>query len=39
MSVFFRTSALRPQLDYVGLPNSGQTTNCTRLSLGFVVHF
>jgi hypothetical protein len=31
--------ALRPQLDYVGLRNSGATTNCTRASLGFVVHF
>ena len=31
--------ALRPQLDYVGLRNSGQTINCTRASLGFVVHF
>jgi len=31
--------ALRPQLDYVGLRNSGQTANCTRLSIGFVVHF
>ena len=31
--------ALRPQLDYVGLRNSVQTANCTRLSLGFVVHF
>ena len=31
--------ALRPQLDYVGLRNSGQTTNCTRASVGFVVHF
>jgi hypothetical protein len=31
--------ALRPQLDYVGLRNSGQTANCTRLSVGFVVHF
>jgi hypothetical protein len=31
--------ALRPQLDYVGLRNSGQTLNCTRVSLGFVVHF
>lgn len=31
--------ALRPQLDYVGLHNSGFTTNCTRVSLGFVVHF
>lgn len=31
--------ALRPQVDYVGLRNSGHTTNCTRVSLGFVVHF
>jgi opacity protein-like surface antigen len=31
--------ALRPQLDYVGLHNAGFTTNCTRVSLGFVVHF
>jgi outer membrane immunogenic protein len=31
--------ALRPQLDYVGLRNSGQNTNCTRVSVGFVVHF
>jgi len=31
--------ALRPQLDYVGLRNSVQTANCTRLSVGFVVHF
>lgn len=31
--------ALRPQLDYVGLRNSGNTANCTRVSLGFVVHF
>lgn len=31
--------ALRPQLDYVGLRNSGQTANCARLSIGFVVHF
>ena len=31
--------ALRPQLDYVGLRNSIQTANCTRVSLGFVVHF
>jgi opacity protein-like surface antigen len=31
--------ALRPQLDYVGLRNSGQTANCTRFSIGFVVHF
>jgi hypothetical protein len=31
--------ALRPQLDYIGLRSSGQTANCTRLSVGFVVHF
>jgi outer membrane protein with beta-barrel domain len=31
--------ALRPQLDYVGMRNSGQTLNCTRVSVGFVVHF
>ncbi len=30
--------ALRPQVDYVGLRNSGQTTNCTRVSVGFVIH-
>jgi len=31
--------ALRPQLDYVGLDTSGQHTNCTRVSVSFVVHF
>jgi len=31
--------ALRPQLDYIGLRNSGGTTNCTRISLSAVVHF
>ena len=31
--------AFRPQVDYVGLRNSGVTTNCTRVSAGFVVHF
>lgn len=31
--------SLRPQVDYVGLHNSGQTTNCTRVSLGLVFHF
>jgi opacity protein-like surface antigen len=31
--------ALRPQLDYVGLHNSGGTTNCTRVSFSAVVHF
>jgi len=31
--------SLRPQLDYVGLDTSGQRSNCTRVSVGFVVHF
>lgn len=31
--------ALRPQLDYVGLHDSGGTANCTRISLSAVVHF
>jgi hypothetical protein len=31
--------ALRPQVDYVGIRDSGTTTNCTRVSVGFVVHF
>jgi outer membrane protein with beta-barrel domain len=31
--------ALRPQLDYVGLHDSGGTANCTRLSLSAVIHF
>jgi Outer membrane protein beta-barrel domain len=31
--------SLRPQVDYVGLRESGVTTNCTRVSIGFVVHF
>jgi hypothetical protein len=31
--------ALRPQVDYVGLDTPGQRTNCTRVSVGFVVHF
>jgi opacity protein-like surface antigen len=31
--------ALRPQLDYVGLHNAGNTTNCTRVSISAVVHF
>jgi outer membrane protein with beta-barrel domain len=30
---------LRPQIDYVGLHNSGQTLNCTRASLGIAIHF
>jgi hypothetical protein len=31
--------AIRPQLDYVGLHNSGGTANCTRVSVSAVVHF
>lgn len=31
--------ALRPQVDYVGLHNSGVTTNCTRVSISAVIHF
>ncbi len=31
--------SIRPQLDYVGIRNSGNTANCTRLSLSAVVHF
>lgn len=31
--------AFRPQLDYVGIHSSGGTTNCTRVSAAFVVHF
>jgi hypothetical protein len=31
--------SVRPQLDYVGLRNSGNTANCTRVSLSAVVHF
>lgn len=30
--------ALRPQVDYVGLRNSGQTANCTRISIALVIH-
>ena len=30
--------ALRPQVDYVGLNTPGGQTNCTRISVGFVVH-
>ena len=29
----------RPQVDYVGLRNSGQTLNCTRVSAGVVIRF
>jgi hypothetical protein len=31
--------ALRPQIDYVGVHNSGNTTNCTRVSISAVIHF
>lgn len=31
--------AIRPQLDYVGLHNSGGTANCTRVSISAVIHF
>ena len=31
--------SLRPQVDYVGLDTSGSHTNCTRVSVSFVVHF
>ncbi len=30
--------AIRPQVDYVGLHNSGNTVNCTRASIGIVIH-
>ena len=30
--------AFRPQIDYVGLNTPGGHTNCTRISVGFVVH-
>jgi hypothetical protein len=36
---FFPHLALRPQVDYVGLRESGVTTNCTRVSFGLVLHF
>ncbi len=31
--------AIRPQVDYVGLHNSGNTINSTRASIGIVFHF
>ena len=31
--------AIRPQVDYVGLHNSGGTANCTRVSISAVVRF
>ena len=36
---FFPALSLRPQVDYVGLRESGTTTNCTRASFSLVVHF
>lgn len=31
--------ALRPQVDYIGIRDSGQTTNCTRVSVALAIHF
>lgn len=31
--------AIRPQVDYVGIHESGQTVNCTRISVAIAVHF
>ena len=31
--------ALRPQVDYVGHETPGSRTNCTRVSVSFVIHF
>jgi len=31
--------ALRPQVDYVGIHESGQTVNCTRVSVAVSIHF
>ncbi|HKW65264.1 MAG TPA: hypothetical protein VJN89_22115 [Candidatus Acidoferrum sp.] len=31
--------ALRPQVDYVGIRDSGQTVNCTRVSVALAIHF
>jgi hypothetical protein len=31
--------AVRPQVDYVGIRESGSTTNCARVSVSAVVHF
>lgn len=35
---FFPALSLRPQVDYVGLRESGNTTNCTRVSISLVLH-
>jgi len=31
--------SVRPQLDYVGIRDSGSTANCTRVSVSAVLHF
>lgn len=31
--------AFRPQVDYIGIRDSGQTVNCTRVSAGIAIHF
>lgn len=36
---FFPHLALRPQVDYIGIRDSGQTVNCTRVSVALAVHF
>lgn len=36
---FFPHLALRPQVDYIGIRDSGQTVNCTRASVGIAIHF
>lgn len=36
---FFPHLALRPQVDYVGIRDSGQTVNCTRVSVALAIHF
>lgn len=36
---FFPHLALRPQVDYIGIRDSGQTTNCTRASVALAIHF
>ena len=36
---FFPHLAFRPQVDYVGIRDSGTTVNCTRASIGIAIHF
>jgi len=31
--------ALRPQVDYISIRDSGQTVNCTRVSVALAIHF